>query len=224
MDILDYYEREGESMKSMLISKRGQVFLFAAVAISGIILSLGSIANFAFANEESRDLEKLTMEVKRETGKIIDYEIHSPAFDDYVFLEDFILNFSKDLRDHDPNLNFMFIYGNSTEVFLKNYGSKVAQVCVNNNPTNCDDILGSTQSFESSIFYGTSFHPVSFNEDTPNLMWEKSFDQTDSGGNPLEHFNVTIFDETHIFNFGDSRQVIFVVQKEVGNENFVSIM
>ena len=64
--------------------------MFAAVAISGIILSLGSIANFAFVNEEPRDFEKLTMEVKRETGKIIDYEIYSPAFDDYVFLEDFM--------------------------------------------------------------------------------------------------------------------------------------
>ena len=207
-----------------MMSKRGQVFLFAAVAISGIILSLGSIANFAFVNEEPRDLEKLTMEVKRETGKIIDYEIYSPAFDDYVFLEDFIINFSKDLRDHDPHLNFMFIYGNSSEVFLKNYGSKVAQVCVNNDPLNCEDILGATQPFESSIYYGGSFNTVTFTEDTTNLLWEKSFDQTDSGGNPLEQFNVTIFDETHLFNFGDSRQVIFVVQKEVGNENFVSIM
>ncbi|MBT3642815.1 hypothetical protein HN876_02710 [archaeon] len=209
--------------ENMDVSKRGQVFLFAAVVISAILLSVGTVSNIALVSEEPQNLEKLTMEVKRETGKVIDYEIRDGWSEDYSKIEDFVVNFSKDLRDQDPNLNFMFIYGNSSEVFLKNYGSKAAQICINDNPGNCEDILGASQLFESRIYHGGGFTDVTFANDDVNLLWEASFNEIDLGDS-LDKINITIFDENHIFNFGDSRQVIFVVQKEVGDENFVSVM
>ncbi|MBT7660774.1 hypothetical protein HN604_01685, partial [archaeon] len=94
--------------ENMDVSKRGQVFLFAAVVISAILLSVGTVSNIALVSEEPQNLEKLTMEVKRETGKVIDYEIRDGWSEDYSKIEDFVVNFSKDLRDQDPNLNFMF--------------------------------------------------------------------------------------------------------------------
>jgi hypothetical protein len=223
MNIYRLYE---EGFNYIMVSKRGQIFLFAAVAISAILLSIGTVANFALTNDEPRELEKLTMEVKRETGKIIDYEIRV-EFENYSSIDSFVTAFSADLRDQDPNLNFMFIYGNSTEVFLKNYGSKLAQVCINDDnddPFLCDDVLGASQLFESVIYHGGTSTAVKFdNEDLGNLLWETSFNET-SLGNPLENISISIFNENHTFYFGDSRQVIFVVQKEVGNENFVSVM
>ena len=103
------------------MKKRGQFFLLAAIVISVVVISLGVTTNQAVVRREPGNFYDFSYEVKREAGEVLDYEIYSNI--EGGSLDEFVQLLAADIRDRDPGANFMFIYGDNTNMSLRNYGA-----------------------------------------------------------------------------------------------------
>ncbi len=200
------------------LNKRGQFFLLSSVIISAIVLSFGAIDNGAEVNPEPRDFEDFSYDMKREAGSVIEYEIYS-NFQSQKDIDDFVRDVADDIRDSDPFANFMFIYGDTTDLYLKNYGSELVYACTSGD-ANCNNgIPGGGNKFNGTLYYGSTSQDVSWSYSASSNLWEAEFNSLVAGST----LDVIIGGDKFAFPIEDSKQVIFVIQKEVENENFVSI-
>jgi len=193
----------------MVINRRAQFFLLAAVIISAVIISLGFVANKATVNREPGSFSDFSYEVKRETGAVIDYEIYTLSEGN---LTDFIDLLAIDTRDRDPDSNFLFIYGNDSEMILKNYGSDSAYLGE-------EEVEGSGAIVISSMCQNNICQPITgelidYNPDTGTETLDVS---------GQDEVVVTIGDNDYSFPVSPYKQVIFIIQKETEDENFISV-
>ena len=196
----------------MVMNGRGQFFLLAAVVISVVVISLGVTTNRAIVSSESKSFYDFSYEVKREAGEVLDYEIYSNI--DGGSLDEFVQLLAADIRDRDPVANFMFIYGNNTEMNLRNYGTAeafagemtvpganegvISTICVGGQ---CQDVDGVISNFDAGAGYA-------------------QLDADDMAGS--DDITVTIEGYDFSFPISEHRQVIFVMQKGVNDERFVA--
>ena len=186
----------------MVMNKNAQFFLLAAVIISVVVISLGITANRATINREPGNFYDYSYEVKRETGAVLDYEIYTEI--EGGELGEFVELLSGDIRDKNPDADFRFIYGNNTYLVEQNSGSTGAgagtfnTICFGGS---CQDISGTVGEHDS---------------DAGITTW----DADDLGGS--ENFTIEV--DGHEFSFPISRhkQVIFIMQKDVKDESFVT--
>ncbi len=204
----------------MVVNKNGQFFLLSSVIISVIVLSFGAIANGAEVNPEPVNLKDFSYEMKREAGAVIEYDIYN-GFPTGFNLSVFVQNISEDIRDKDPYANFMFIYGNSSQLYLKNYGSELIYACASGDAETCSEIRGAGTQFNGTLSYGSTSNSVSWDYSDSSNLWEGEFNSADFGASST--LDVIISGDVFSFPIEDSYQVIFVIQKEVDDENFVSI-
>ena len=204
----------------MVMNKSGQFFLLSSVIISAIVLSFGAIANEAGVNPEPTDLKDFSYEMKREAGAMIEYDIYN-GFPTGINLSVFVQNISEDIRDKDPYANFMFIYGNSSQLYLKNYGSELIYACVSGDTETCNKIEGAGTQFNGTLSYGTTKNNVGWSYIYASNLWEAEFTSVDFGVDST--LDVIIAGDVFSFPIEETHQVIFVIQKEVEDENFVSI-
>jgi len=199
--------------------KRGQVFILAAIVVSVVVMSMGITANYAHVQNEPRGFEDLGLEVKREAGAVMDYEIYS-GFDEGINLEEFISLVVADLRDRDFGANFMFIYGDETEMIIENYGSDVAQVSSGiGQPL---QVAPGGLNIQGSVSYGGSSQGVY--EDYVSLGGTgaratlTSFELVSA-----ESIEVKILGNDFSFPISKHKQVIFLMQKEEGDEAYITV-
>ena len=190
-----------------MVMKRGQFFLLAAVVISVVVISLGITANQARAIREPTSFYDYSYEVKRETGAVIDYSLYK-GFDDDANLTAFVDLLAADIRDRDPSVNFMFIYGNSDSAVLRNYGATSASV-------NGMEVPGGGEPILSYIYVGGNKVPVvgeygDYVGDEINLVGEEQVD-IEIDGYEFE------------FPLSEYKQVIFVMQKDDGGDSYVAV-
>jgi len=191
--------------------KKAQIFLLAAVIISVVVIGLGVTVNQANVKEEPNSFKDFTYEVKKETGAVIDFEVYS-GFEHGAKLTDFVRLLAKDIKDKDPNANFLFLYGNNTNMTLKNYGrDRVA--------TEGETTQGSGREVPGRICYGnTCIVPVVDFEDFDPDIGTKTYDFS-----MQNKISVEAFGQTFNFSISEHRQVIFIIQKSVGDENYVFV-
>jgi hypothetical protein len=195
----------------MVMGKRAQFFLLAAVIISAVVISLGITANRATVNREPGNFYDFSYEVKREVGAILDYNIYS-GFDDDANLTVFINLLAEDIRDNNPDANFVFLYGNNEIMKLRNYGEESITV-------NGDQIGGSGEKATSSINIAGNYY----------LEVDESVEDFDknAGSATLTEVGDSLFVEVKgyesDFPISRHKQVIFIIQKEVGDESFVAV-
>lgn len=199
----------------MVVSKRGQFFLLAAVIISVIIISLGAVSNRVIASREGEDMKSLSYDVKREAGAVLDYQIYS-NFSNNANLSNFVDLLATDIMDKDPDANFMFIYGNNDTMYLRNFGDESAYIQE-------EEFPGAGAGAISTICYG-SFGCMGVNETIVNFIGtngSRVLTSADMSGSN----NVSVFIEGNEFVFPISRhkQVVFLAQREVDDEVFVSV-
>ena len=199
----------------MVMNRRAQFFLLAAVIISAVVVSLGITANRATVNREPGNFYDFSYEVKREAGAVLDYEIYT-NFNDDVKLEDFVGLLATDIRDRDPDANFLFLYGNNESMELRNYGSEDAFVWDE------DSISGSAEGSISTICIGSYCQSI---DQTVGDFVEGAGAVTLTKENMSGSDDVSVEVEGNIFEFPISRhrQVIFIMQKGVGDESFVAV-
>ena len=183
----------------MVVSKRAQIFLLAAVIISAVVISLGITANQAKVSSEPKNFYDFSYEVIREVGAVIDYEIYTDFSEDDN-LEEFVDIFAENIQDSDPEANFIFIYGDESGITIKNYNPK-------------------TPTEESTISIG-SFHKKI---DKPSK--DKGDKETLDKDDLIDAEEIVVEIEGNEFTFPISEypQVIFLMQKEIEGESFVTV-
>jgi len=198
-------------------NKRGQIFLLAAVIISVIVLSFGTISNAAFVSDEPINLNEFSYEVKRETGSVINYEIYTDFADEK--LETFIDLFAQDLRDKDPFANFLFIYGDAFNLYIRNYGSEFVYVCSDVDQTCESKVPGGGTEFNGTITWAGFSDDITWTADAVSRLW--TYEISSLG----DDASITISFSGNSFTFPveDAQQAIFVIQKEVDDENFIGV-
>ena len=194
--------------------KRAQFFLLAAVIISTVILSLGITSNWARVSHEPKGFYDFSYEVKRETGAVADYVIYTDV--DGGKLEEFVVLLAKDIKDRDPDSEFLFIYGDSSNMTLKNYGAKSATV-------GGEEAPGGGSLFINKICMGSKCQSI----DMPIYEYRgdigtKKFNKTE-----LESLGNEIIVEIEGYEFpfliSEHKQVIFIMQKDVEDESFITV-
>ncbi|MFH0808597.1 MAG: hypothetical protein V1888_03195 [archaeon] len=192
------------------MEKRGQFFLLAAVIISVVILSLSITTNRAIVNEEPGSFYDFSYEVKREIGAVMDYEIYTNVSGGDI--DDFVDLLADDIKERSPGSDFMLIYSSDKEVKLKNYGAIDAYVGNNSVPV-VDEVVDNKVCFKK-ICQDIPSSINNFGEDFSYVL-----DQTD-----IDNGNIDVTFKGNDFSFPLSRykQVIFIMQKDVGDETFIA--
>jgi len=196
------------SLYFMRLNKRGQFFILAAVTIAAIVLSFGLTANRARVNQEPENFYDFTYEVKREAGAVIDYEIYT-NIQGGGNLEDFVQLLAEDIRDKDPDANFIFIYGDNSDVTVRNYGSESVDA-------DGQSIAGAGAPVINRIILGGSGQAVNATYSDFNENWVGSVEGVDE-------LEIEIKGNKFKFPFSKHRQIVFVLQKEDADESFVAV-
>ncbi|MCK5449279.1 hypothetical protein KAI32_00265 [Candidatus Pacearchaeota archaeon] len=181
----------------MVISKHAQVFLLAAVIISAIVISLGITANQAIVNSEPRNFQDFSYEVTREIGAVIDYEIYT-NFSEDDNLEDFVNTLAENIQDDNPDDNFAIIYRDEEGITVETYNPKKPKK-------------------DSTISIGKFQKKINRFIDK---ITEETLDEEDLEG--VEGIVIVIEDEEITLPLPKYKQVIFFMQKDVGDESFVT--
>ena len=185
----------------MVMNRRAQFFLLAAVIISAVVISLGITANRATVNREPGNFYDFSYEVKRETGAVLDYEIYSNV--EGGSLEDFVDLLADDIRDKNPDANFRFYYGNNTYLIERDFEvagtMAISNICIGGS---CQEVEGDLGTYDETA--GTTV-----------------YDATDIGDS--ETFAVEVEGYEFSFPISRHRQVIFIMQKDVEDESFVVV-
>jgi len=196
------------------MNKRGQFFLMGAIIISAIVLSLAAESNKVLVNPPSPDFERFGFEIIHESNSVIDYEIYKDIPAD-TNLEGFVSDLAKDIRDKNPEANFIFIYSEGGNVKLKNYG--VASVKL----SSCDNckIPGAGFPIKSKLTLGGTSQELIGSYDGYSNLWSVGFNLSPS----QDKFEIEINGVSQEIKIRDNRQVVFIMQKEVGDESFVTV-
>jgi hypothetical protein len=200
-------------------NKKAQFFLLAAVIISAIVISLGIVANQANITKEPSDFYDYGFTVKTETGALIDFEIFTAS--ETTNLNDFVELMAKDIRDKDPELNFVFIYGNNEELTIENYGDEEIVADVESIPEDeAKTILGANTKIKSKIRMGSSSTEYEY-----DLLyglsdsWRKVYENLNVG----DEITITIWDYDYNFRVSRHKQIIFIVEKQGdSDERYIS--
>lgn len=103
-----------------MLKKRGQYFLLGAVILAFFLFTIALTINQVITQDKERKLLSHAEEIEREISYVLDHQVYNPDSEDE--LEKFIDLLSSDLKEKEENFNFIAIYGNSSEVKIKNFG------------------------------------------------------------------------------------------------------
>lgn len=201
------------------MNKRGQLFLLAAVILASIIITLGATINYARVNKEDKNFYDTTYDIKREGLEVVNYGVISGNVTEAV--ADYSNKVGDYLADSSPDTEILFIYGNSTDVYVENYGKGIASI-------------GSGSSWDSSVGCNTalvgtiqvSVGGASF--DTSSSATAKNYYGKCSGSisRPVGSsgdLSIIISNVTYNFTLGNDQKFIIVTKKLKGNETYMDI-
>ncbi|MGK0208841.1 MAG: hypothetical protein ACI83O_000100 [Patescibacteria group bacterium] len=205
-------------MKGMLSfngmrSKRGQMFILAAVILSTLLFSTITTVNQILVTEDNDAFYNYAEGVRREANYLLDYQVYSGISSEN--LEHFVDVLEADFKESGIGGNFMLIYGNSTLMQMRNLG--IDGVSVGDNSESMALLIrgGSEKSKSKISLGGTSFSVEQDNSKNTKVKLLKL-----KKGEDLE----IIFDEqVYKFPVSDVNQVIFIIQKDENGETYVEV-
>jgi len=113
---------------------RGQFYIIITVIISVVIAGLITIVNYAVVKPEPIQFYDLSKQLEYEATRVIEYGVYSGE-DIAVKIENFIQNFLAYAHEKDPQLGLIYIYGNSSQLVIVNYGKDDAGIVTEVNKT-----------------------------------------------------------------------------------------
>lgn len=201
------------------VDKRGQFFILAAVIISSIILSIGATSNYALVSENQRDFEDFSFEIKKEAGAVVDYSVYS-GFSDDSDLQDFLDLLSIYVADKEPEASFMFIYGDSKSITIENHGTGAADLEASDDS---DSAAAGRSKIKSNITIGgVSKDVFQTYDDLGGVGSKVVLDNDGAGFGAGDKIDIKILNRAFSFPISKHKQVIFLIQKEEGNEVYIS--
>lgn len=196
--------------------KKGQFFILAAVILAGIIISLGIVTNYVQVNREPENFYDFSYEVSKESGVVLDHQIYY-GFDDDDNLTNFVDLLARDVRDKDPDVNLIFIYGNNEGMVLRNYGSESVGTEDGEVSGGGGSVISTiTACLEDSCY---SIYISQLAETFEDTEWDIIMELEDGA----ESIDITIRNQEYTFPVSEHKQVIFIMQKDVEDETFIAV-
>lgn len=189
------------------MNKRGQFFILTAVIFSALLFSISLTLNEIVIKKSNDNFYEYSRTINREIKYVQDLQTYSGNINE-IQIQEFIELVSGDLRDKSPNTNFMFIYGNSTRLSIKNYGSE--DIKLNNQVIRG---TGSNTLSKIKIDIGTIKVPSSGKGGL--IIYENLESDTT--------LDIIFNNQIYKFLIPDYNIVIFLMEKEVEDEIFVDI-
>ncbi|MFZ5955790.1 MAG: hypothetical protein ACOYT4_05175 [Nanoarchaeota archaeon] len=98
-------------------NKRGQLIILAALILSAVLISFNVTQNYIRIQDEPKEFYDLIYEIKEESMNVVDYGVYSG---EVSALPDFLNQTKTNLEGIDPEMEIIYIYGDSNEVFVVN--------------------------------------------------------------------------------------------------------
>ena len=100
----------------MVMNKRGQAFLMAAIIIAGLVLGAVKVANTARADNNAGAWVDLGNEVDFETKKVLDFGVINPGDVAFTppFDQDDVINFLSRYNEYISGQEVVFIWGDAS--------------------------------------------------------------------------------------------------------------
>ena len=198
------------------VGKRGQFFIIAAVIISSVVFGLSSVKNYVQLRQENKGFYDLSDEVKQESAQVMDYGVYNSE-DVPSKIHEFTEELSKNIADQDPDVEFVFVYGNNENVTIENYGKEEAPFNVGEG----SGILGGAREEEETsikVNLGKSFTKQETQTPYQNktLWWRIML----PGSNFVK---VKINTEEYHFDLKKDQQFFMVIRKDAEEEEYVDI-
>jgi len=199
-------------------NKKAQFFIIAAVILSVIIVGLVAVKNSVVVKKEPSRFYDLSYELNKETSKIIDYGVYQ-GVDINDKMKEFTESVATNIKDSDPSVGFVFIYGNQTELIIENYGNNTAYFQVGNDAGSVD---GASSVAESKIrlSFGGSLVEENVEGELKDYKqsWRTTVDSA-SGSSVV----VRVSEQDYNFNVGKDQKFFMIIKKISGEENYVNI-
>lgn len=203
-------------MGGIILNKRAQFFLLAAVIISAVVISLGIASNVAIINNEPNNFYDFSYEVKKEVGAIIDYEIYTEIISNDELLK-FINFLAIEAREKNPDADFLFIYGNKNDITIKNYGAW--DVDINGIMIQGIDTEDECKIWLNDICVDNSDYNMEYVSKKIEMDDHLSTNEKNDENGII---NAKIGEYEFKFPVSEYSQIIFIMQKDVNNESFVT--
>lgn len=201
-------------MKRM--NKKAQFFILAAVIMSAVIIGIVAVVNYADINKQPVDIYEISEEVNQEGGAILDYQIYNDI-EGNENITTFVRAVAQDIRDKDPTTEFIFVYGDKDNLIIENYGSTYANKIPGANTELGSEVrlsIGGTpitiEQQETLADFSNAYIISYPNEDSDIILKEGDF------------FEVEIKGKIYKFPISNNRKIMFVIQKDIGDEVYVS--
>lgn len=197
------------------MKKGGQFFILAAIIISAVIITLATTVNYVKVNQEPQNFYDTTYQIKQESGGVLDYEIYTDLPDN-TNLTDFVDRIAKDMRDKDPGVEFIVVYGNNESMVVRNYATTTAETSTG---TSSNNLPGGSSTTKNTInIFGFS-GGVNTTFDASSNSFIQNYGGDEIGGD----VNVSIGEQNYSFPVTEHKQVILIRQKYVEDEVFVDV-
>lgn len=108
-----------------MVKRKAQFYIIGAVVIVVVLASLITIVNYIRTQPEPVKFYDLSNQLSYETSNIINYGIVNNEEDINKTINNFIKNdFLPYVKQKDPDIELIYIYGNSSSLTLVNYGKE----------------------------------------------------------------------------------------------------
>jgi hypothetical protein len=197
--------------------KGGQFFILAAVILSGILISLSSVRNYVSSVEKQEAFYDLSKEIKEESFEVLDYGIYNNK-DMPRLIENFTSEIAKYSLDKEPDLEFIFIYGNESSLAVENYGKNESYLKIGDE---IEKVSGGGEMIRSNIalnFENENFNLGVFNsKKNYNSNWNKKV-------SPIKkNIAVAFGGSNYNFSLGKNQQFFMIVKKILNNEEYIEV-
>lgn len=189
------------------MNKRGQFFILTAVIFSTLLFSISLTVNQAVVKDNNNNFYEYSSYLNREVKYVQDLQAFEGEIDEDQ-IQDFIGLVSNNLQDKNPNINFMFIYGNSSKLSIKNYGAE--EILLGN-----EVLKGSRNNNPSQIRINIGTLKVPSKGDEGIMIYNDL--------EPNTHLEIVFNDQSYDFTIPEYNIVIFLMQEEVEDEIFIDI-
>ncbi|MEA3248666.1 MAG: hypothetical protein U9Q73_03090 [Nanoarchaeota archaeon] len=200
----------------MVISKRAQIFLLAAIVVSSVIISLGITANQARINSEPKNFYDFNYEVQREIGAVMDYEIYT-NFSEGDDLEEFVDVLAENIQDNDPDESFTIVYGDKKGITIDSYGPSNK----NKKKDEGDEGDEGDDSYKNPPQGTVSLGGVSLKMSSEKGSKSSKFLNKEDL-EEIEDIVVEVGDNEVSFPVSNFPKAILLIQKDIGDESFVT--
>ena len=193
--------------------KKGQFYIITALIIAAIVFGLTTVMNYATVHPAPAQFYDLSKNFEAESTQVIDYGIYSGNPDIPGSVENFTRAFLDYAVEKDPNIELVYIYGNSTALTIVNYGKNESEI-VPQSGSNTTLSGGATLAV-SQINYQIS--EKTFSQDITERA-AKFMQISDTVKNAGDWVRINIAGIAYDFNLKKQEQFKFIIKTTTSND------